>query len=130
MISDDSVESRAKSRDEDFGKEEHILKSKDFNAVYKKGRAFKGEGLALYIFTNNLSHNRIGFSIGARNIKRAARRNRIRRLLREAYRLTKKDLRRGFDMIIVVKRDPAKITSYNEAKTVFLRFAKDARLLI
>lgn len=115
--------------DENFGKEEHILKSKDFNAVYKKGRAFKREGLVLYIFANNLNHNRIGFSIGARNIKLATRRNRIRRLLREAYRLTKKDLRCGFDMVIVVKRDPSKLTSYHEAKSAFLRFAKDTRLL-
>ena len=114
---------------ENFRNEEHILKSKDFNTVYKKGRAFKREGLALYIFSNNLSHNRIGFSIGARNIKLAARRNRIRRLLREAYRLTKKDLRRGFDMVIVIKRDPLKITSYHEAKITFLRLAKDAGIL-
>lgn len=129
MISDDQREPRAASRDGNFGKEEHILKSKDFNAVYKKGRPFKREGLVLYVFTNNLSHNRIGFSIGARNIKRAARRNRIRRLLREAYRLTKKDLRRGFDMVIVVKRDPSRINSYHEAEVVFLRLAKDAGLL-
>ncbi len=59
--------------DEKIGKDEHILKSKDFRAVYKNGRSVKKAGFVLVVSGNGLGHNRLGFSISSSSIKRAVK---------------------------------------------------------
>ena len=116
--------------DERFSKKEHLLKSKDFSKVYKKGLAGRSDGVMLYCLANALEHNRLGFSIGSKNIKRATSRNRIRRLFREVYRKLKGRLKRGFDIVIVVRKDISATISYDSATVTFLKLAKEARLTI
>ena len=89
--------------DERFRKREHLLKSKEFDKVYRKGLAARAEGVILYCLPNALGHNRLGFSIGSKNVRLATSRNRIRRLFREVYRKVKSGLRNGFDIVMVVR---------------------------
>ena len=114
--------------DEKFGKQEHILKTGDFARVYKKGRAARSELIFLHYLANGLAHGRIGFSISSARVGLATRRNRIRRILREIYRLNKKNFRPGFDLVVVVKKDPGKIILYKDLENVFLKLAKAAGL--
>lgn len=116
--------------DERFSKEERLAKTKDFRRIYKKGVFLKRGGLILYYLPNALEKNRLGFSIRAKNIRLAARRNRIRRLLREAYRRSKKVLKKGYDIVLVVKSDLAKTIVYRDAEEIFLKLAKEAGLLV
>ena len=48
--------------DERFRKKEHLLKSKDFNKVYKRGRAGRSDGVVLYCLPNALGgpHKKLG----------------------------------------------------------------------
>lgn len=116
--------------DETFGKKEHIIKSKDFRAVYKRGRSFKKSGFVLSVAPNDLAHNRMGFSISSSNVKRACIRNRIRRLFREVYRKNKALFRPAFDMVVIVRKNPGKKFLYEEAHSAFLCMAKEARILL
>ena len=115
--------------DEKFPRKERLLKTKDFKSVYKKGALFKSDSFFLYCMPNMLKNNRIGFSISSRNIKLASSRNRIRRLFREVYRRRKKDLKTGFDMVLVLKKDLGRAISYKEVEGLFLKLAKGANLL-
>jgi len=115
--------------DERFAKREHLLKTKDFRAVYKKGRSSKKDSVIFYWLRNELTHGRIGFSISSRNVKRASSRNRIRRLFREAYRKNKKALKCGFDIIIIVRKELVKRGSYKDVEKVFLKLADSAGIL-
>ena len=130
MISDDRRESRTKSGDEAFAKQEHLLKTKDFRKVYKDGRSYKADFVILRLLPNAASMNRVGFSISAKSIKRAFRRNRIKRLFREAYRKNKKILKKGFDIVFVVRRDTKENFSYAEAQRLFLGLSKQAGILL
>lgn len=113
--------------DESFGKSEHILKSKEFGKIYKKGISRKApEGIIFYSLQNGLPHNRLGFSIGSKNVRCASSRNRIKRLFREVYRKNKRTLKSGYDIVIIVRKDPVKTLSYERARSVFLKFSKDA----
>ena len=73
-----------------------------FAAVYD-GRVRETRGpLTIYALPNVLSHCRLGLSV-SRKVGTAVRRNRIKRLLREAFRLMQHDLPRGYDLIVVVR---------------------------
>jgi len=115
--------------DEKFGKKEHILKPSDFRKAYKGGRSFKKNALVLYAFQNKCAESRIGFSISSRSVKNAIARNKIRRRLREIYRLNKTKLKTGFDLVVVVKKDISRETSYKGIEEIFLSLAESARLL-
>lgn len=115
MTSDDKLALR-----ENFRKNDRLVKTKDFRRVYKDGRASKNSFLIIKIAPNNLPLNRIGFSISARSVKKAYRRNRIRRIFREVFRKNKNVFRKGLDLVLIVKRDPGVNFAYSEAEKVFL----------
>ena len=112
--------------DEHFPKQEHVLKTKDFRVVYKKGLSVKSGPFVLYCMANGLGHNRIGFSISSRNIKLSTVRNRIRRLFREVYRRSRPALKQGSDIVIIIRRGLPEQTSYKEAEAIFLKLTTRA----
>ena len=113
---------------ERFPKSDRLVKAKDFRVVYNKGASFKKWPFILCIAPNDTGCNRIGIAIASRNIKHAVRRNRIKRLLREAYRKSNKLLKKGHDLVVVVKRDPGELFGYKEAESTLLKLVKLAKL--
>ncbi len=118
------------SSNEVFQKKERLIKTGDFRKVYKDGRSFKKEFVSLRISPNTLPVNRIGFSISSKSIRKAYRRNRIRRLFREVYRKNKMAVKKGFDMALVIRRDPGESFSYNDAQNIYLNLSKEAGILL
>lgn len=111
-----------------FRKHEHILKTKDYRAVYRKGPSIKQGPLVLSYLPNGLAHSRIGFSISSRNVKLASRRNRTRRLFREAYRKNRGSIKMGFDLVFIVKRSFPENMIYSDAEAALARIIKAAKL--
>ena len=109
-------------------KREHILKSADFRRVYKLGRWAKKNSIVLYCLANDLPYSRIGFSISSKYVKNAVSRNRIRRVIREAYRTNKAIFKNGIDMVVVVKADISANLSYDTAKALLITLAGDRRI--
>jgi ribonuclease P protein component len=71
--------------------------------------------LIVYARDNDLPYNRLGLSV-SRKFGGAVQRNRMRRLFREAYRLTKHDLPTGLDLVVIPrKREEPSLTSLLEA---------------
>ena len=116
--------------DEAFSKQERLIKTKDFRKVYRDGRSYKAGFVVLRLLPNAASTNRVGFSISAKSVKRAFRRNRIKRLFREAYRRNKNVLKKGLDIVFVVRRDAKEGFSYAEAQRIFLDLSKQAGILL
>ena len=113
---------------ESFTKKERMVKTACFRRVYRSGSSFTNESFVLKTLPNKLGLNRIGFSISLRSIKKAFRRNRVRRLFREAFRKNKAAVKKGFDMVLVVRKEPAPNFSYKEAGKIFLNLVKKAGL--
>ncbi|MDP3790470.1 MAG: ribonuclease P protein component [Candidatus Omnitrophota bacterium] len=125
-----SDEKTALSGPRTFPKKERLIKTGEFRKIYKSGSSLSSGPFVLKVLPNTLSLNRIGFSISSRSIKKAFRRNRVRRLFREVFRLTKGKLKNGFDMTLVVRKDPAVKFSYKDAENIFLNLARKARILV
>ena len=86
-----------------------IKKNRDFRRLYSSGKSTANAYLVLYCRRNKLGINRIGLTAGTR-IGKAVVRNRVRRLIREAYRLREDGIRRGYDLVIVARTRAASAT--------------------
>jgi ribonuclease P protein component len=86
---------------------EHRLRSQDdFRQVYDRRRSVSDEWLIIYGRENGLPHLRLGLSV-SRKVGGAVERNRLRRLYREAFRLTHPELAAGLDIILIPRKGEA-----------------------
>jgi len=85
---------------------------KDFDKVYKSGQSKATKYLVVLYRKNGLGTNRISF-LASKKVGNSVQRNRARRVMKEAYRLTAPDLdlKTGFDLVIVARK------SIGDAKT-------------
>jgi ribonuclease P protein component len=90
--------------DQRFPKEMRLRSRTDFRRVYER-KCWAGDSLVRIAGElGELSHARIGLSVG-RVVGNAVRRNRWKRLLREAFRLSRQKLPPGLDFIVVPREN-------------------------
>jgi ribonuclease P protein component len=83
-----------------FRPHEHLRRPVDFKRVYDRRRSVSDEAIIVYACPNGLDHNRLGLSV-SRKVGGAVKRNRLRRLYREAYRLTRHQMPTGLDLVLI-----------------------------
>src|ERR1700722_9281600 len=86
-----------------FQRHEHLRRTKDFRLVYDRRRSVSDQWLIVYARENDLPHLRLGLSV-SRKVGQATHRNRLRRLYREAFRLTRHEMPVGLDLVLIPRR--------------------------
>jgi ribonuclease P protein component len=82
-----------------------LSRSADFDRVFRQGRSHAGRELVLYLFPRGESDEpRLGLSV-SRKVGGAVQRNRVKRLLREAFALEADRLPRGTDAVVVARHE-------------------------
>ncbi len=95
--------------DQRFSKKERLRKRKEFQQVFDKGERFGNDQLKIYALPNDESVSRLGLVVG-RKFGNAPRRNRFKRILREAYRLNKSLLNNGTDIVVIPRPGLTELT--------------------
>jgi len=90
-----------------------------FRRAYRQGVFSSDKFLVLYCRKNRLCCNRLGLTVSAK-LGGAVCRNRIKRLIREAYRLHEDEFASGVD-IVMVARGRAVGASYRQIEQSLLR---------
>ena len=103
-------------------KENHL-----FRRAYNRGRSAAARRLALYLRRTGRKTNRLGFTVSTK-LGHAVVRNRVRRRLREIYRLNEDRLTAGWD-VVVVARVRAADSDYHQLERSFLKLADKLSLL-
>src|ERR1700720_4662934 len=83
-----------------FRPHEHLRRPMDFRRVYDRRRSASDRWLIVYACENGLPHRRLGMSV-SRKVGPAVVRNRLRRLYREAFRLSRDQLPSGLDLVLI-----------------------------
>ena len=104
-----------------------LKKNSDFRRLYPKGKSAVNPYMVLYCRRNNLGVNRLGYTVSTK-LGHAVVRNRVRRRLREIYRLNSPALKNGFD-IVVVARSRCVDARYAKMNAAFLNACGSLGLL-
>ncbi|GAC1466673.1 MAG: hypothetical protein NVSMB9_07490 [Isosphaeraceae bacterium] len=84
-----------------FRRHERISDPAVFRRAFERKKSAADASLVVFGVANGLDYPRLGLSVSKRKIRRATDRNAFKRLVREAFRLTKADLPPGIDLVVV-----------------------------
>lgn len=94
---------------------DHTVSMKEnylFRRLYAKGKSAAVPALAVYVRPNHSNRSRLGITVSTK-VGKAVVRNKIRRRVREAYRIHESEMAPGWDMVVVA-RTRAAFCSYGE----------------
>jgi len=86
-----------------FGKGERVRKKQDYARIYAQGMRRHSERFTIITCRNEAGIRRLGMTV-SKKVGNAVQRNRIKRLLREFFRLNKSRLPASQDIVIIAKR--------------------------
>ncbi len=95
-----------------FRRHQRLSKALEFASVFDAKVRKAGGPLIVFAAPNQLDHSRLGLSVG-RRIGNAVVRNRVKRRLREAFRLDQARLPPGYDYVVTVRpHEPLPLAAY------------------
>ena len=88
-------------------KNERLRKPAEFRRVYAEGKRFEGRFMTVFILPSTTEFQRFGVTASKKAVGNAVQRNRSKRLLREAFRLSRAELNEietNFDWVLNARR--------------------------
>jgi len=104
-----------------------LKKNYEFLRVFKKGKFQAGKFMTLYILENNFRKNRLGIT-ASKKVGKSVKRNRIKRLIRENYRIIENNVEIGYD-IVFVARESEIMPEFNDIRKEMKYLMKRLNLL-
>ncbi|WP_130805446.1 ribonuclease P protein component [Senegalia massiliensis] len=109
-----------------MNKIESLKNNREFRRVYDKGKSLSNKYLVIFFIKNGLEYNRVGFSV-TKKIGNAVIRNRVKRLIKEAFRLNSEGINQGYD-IIFLSRIRCNQATYVDVEKSILNLLKRSKL--
>lgn len=110
-----------------FGRDKRLLTSRQFSAVFDSPSAkAPGRSVLLLARDNGLDHPRLGLVIGKKSAKLAVERNRLKRIIRDSFRLHQEMLA-GLDIVVVARKglgDPDNTELHQQFAKLWKRLAR------
>jgi ribonuclease P protein component len=116
-----------------YSKEEKLKSKKLIDALFSEGQSVAAFPLRLVYLETTFTETilaKTGVSVSKRNFKTAVQRNRIKRLLRESYRLNKNafinnlNTQHAFMILYIGKKEPTFVQVETSMKQLFGKFHK------
>ncbi|MFI3168849.1 MAG: ribonuclease P protein component [Faecalibacterium sp.] len=100
-----------------------ICNNREFSRMYAKGKSYVHPQVVLYVLKNKNKPTRVGFT-ATKKVGNAVKRNRARRVMKEALSQHLPKDTKGFDLVLVARGQTPFIKSTQLSKTIGKLFAK------
>ncbi|MDJ0840881.1 MAG: ribonuclease P protein component [Acidobacteriota bacterium] len=87
----------------DFPKSNRLRKPKEFRNVFNNGQKVVTHTLVFHVLRTALGASRLGLAV-SRKVGKATRRNKVKRRIREVFRVRKHDFPGDYDMVVYPRR--------------------------
>ncbi|MBW2558325.1 MAG: ribonuclease P protein component [Deltaproteobacteria bacterium] len=91
-----------------FGKKERVRKRKNYLSIYQRGVRVHSSSFTVILSPNPSGEKRLGVAV-SKKVGNAVKRNRIKRLLKEFFRLNKDRLPDSRDVVIIAKKNASSL---------------------
>ena len=106
---------------------ESLRKNSDFSKVYRQGRSKANYTVVLYVKENDSEQNRLGISV-SKKVGNSVVRHRVKRLIKEAYRLNEDAFVCGYDLVFIA-RVSSKDKNFKDIEKSILHIARKMDIL-
>lgn len=106
-----------------FRPHERVRDPRHFRRAFALRRPVSDPVIVLHVAPSGFPYSRLGISVPRKLVRKAVRRNRVKRRLREAFRLSKSDLPVGLDLIVVPRVAELSVL---QARSSLIALARDA----
>ena len=104
-----------------------LRKNHEFKRLYSKGKSAASQCAVVYCRRNGMPENRLGVTVSTK-LGGAVVRNRIRRRLKEVYRLNEEKLAAGYDIVLVARTRSA-YAGFKELESSVLSGFRNLKIL-
>ena len=105
-----------------------LTNNRDFQSVYRTGKSLANQYLVMYVKKrDDEEETRVGISV-SKKVGNSVVRHRLKRLIRESYRLNCGQAARGFDLVIIA-REKSNGKTYQEIEGALLSLLKNHHLI-
>ena len=101
---------------------ESLRKNRQFQEVYKTGKSRANKYLVMYVSENHQEKNYLGISV-SKKVGNSVVRHRVKRLVKESYRLHEDIFNSGLNIVITARAQSASIT-FQEMESAVLHLGK------
>ena len=99
-----------------------LKKNTDFKIVYSKGKSKANRLFIMYVFENGRDNNRLGVSVSKKTGNSVVR-HRIKRLVKESYRLHEEMFNSGLDIVVIARSGVADL-GFKDIESALLHLSK------
>ena len=106
---------------------ESLKKNYEFRRLYNKGKSAATPFVVVYVKRTGRDTNHLGITV-SNKIGKAVVRNKVRRRLREIYRLHEAEMLRGYDMVFVARGRSVEAT-YSQLDQAVMKACKQLKVV-
>ena len=96
---------------------ESIKKNSDFQLVFKNGKSKANKHFIMYILKNDTDKNFLGISV-SKKVGNSVVRHRIKRLLKESYRLHENMFNSGLNIVVIARKGADELNFYQTEQSL------------